>query len=103
MKQTRSPNKRPTKPIHAPSLSVGAKTRPPLYFSIDKELLYNAFYADFGPLHMGHLYRFALEMHEILGDPEQDDRELVFWSHADSRSGCGPLAMPYLTNADQSN
>ncbi|KAH0541582.1 hypothetical protein FGG08_003930 [Glutinoglossum americanum] len=59
---------------------------PPIYFSIDDSLLYNAFHHDFGPLHIGHLYRFAVDLHEILGDPDNEDRHIVFWSNADSRS-----------------
>jgi cell division cycle 14 len=59
---------------------------PPTYFTIDDTLLYNAFHADFGPLHIGHLYRFAVQFHEILGDPANNDRAVVFWSRADSRS-----------------
>lgn len=58
----------------------------PFYFSVDDSLLYNAFHHDFGPLHIGHLYRFALEFHEILGAKENKDRPVVFWSRADPRS-----------------
>ncbi|KAL9088601.1 MAG: hypothetical protein Q9165_006121 [Trypethelium subeluteriae] len=70
-------------PTPAPNTS---SRHPPVYFSIDKNLLYNAFHADFGPLHVGHLYRFAVQLHEVLGDPDNEDRGVVFWSHADSRS-----------------
>lgn len=81
-KQSRSPSKRPVNPAPSPSL----RSRPPVYFSVDRSLLYNAFHADFGPLHVGHLYRFAVQLHEVLGDAENEGRALVFWSHADSRS-----------------
>jgi len=57
-----------------------------VYFSIDENLLYNAFHADFGPLHIGHLYRFAVQLHDVLGDPANNERGVVFWSKADSRS-----------------
>lgn len=57
-----------------------------MYFSIDENLLYNAFHADFGPLHIGHLYRFAVQLHDVLGDPANNERGVVFWSKADSRS-----------------
>jgi cell division cycle 14 len=57
-----------------------------VYFTVDDTLLYNAFHADFGPLHIGHLYRFAVHFHEILGDPENNDRAVVFWSKPDARS-----------------
>ncbi|KAJ4343500.1 cell division control protein 14 [Didymella glomerata] len=81
-KQHASPSKRSAR---APTAS-GAKSLPPVYFSIDKTLLYNAFHGDFGPLHIGHLYRFAVQLHEVLGDPANEERAVVFWSSADSRS-----------------
>lgn len=53
---------------------------------MDDTLFYNAFHADFGPYHIGHLYRFAVHFHEILGDPANSDRAVVFYSKTDSRS-----------------
>lgn len=53
---------------------------------MDDTLLYNAFHHDFGPLHIGHLYRFAIRFHDILGAKENKDRPVVFWSAADPRS-----------------
>ncbi|KAJ5594747.1 Tyrosine-protein phosphatase cdcA [Penicillium hispanicum] len=81
--QPKSPSKRsarvqPTTPT--------SKRRSPVYFTIDDTLLYNAFHADFGPLHIGHLYRFAVLFHEILGDPANSDRPVVFYSKTDARS-----------------
>ena len=59
----------------------------PFYFTVDDYLPYNAFHHDFGPLHIGHLYRFALEFHEILScDEVPIDRPIVFWSRPDPRS-----------------
>ncbi|OAA68480.1 protein-tyrosine phosphatase [Niveomyces insectorum RCEF 264] len=60
--------------------------REPYYFTVDKSLLYNAFHHDFGPLHVGHLYRFALQFHEVLAATELQQRPVVFWSQADPRS-----------------
>jgi cell division cycle 14 len=80
----RSPHKKSSR---SQSISAPAALRPPpVYFTIDDELLYNAFHADFGPLHIGHLYRFAVRFHEILGDPANNDKAVVFWSRADARS-----------------
>lgn len=59
---------------------------PPTYITVDRTLLYNAFHADFGPLHIGHLYRFAVMLHEVLGDQDKSGSPVVFWSNADSRS-----------------
>lgn len=83
-KQTQSPSKRSARAQVGPTAT--SKSLPPVYFSIDKTLLYNAFHGDFGPLHIGHLYRFAVQLHEVLGDPANEDRAVVFWSSADSRS-----------------
>lgn len=81
----KSPNKKSSRQ-QGPAPSSGPKVHPPVYFSIDHHLLYNAFHADFGPLHIGYLFRFALQLHGILGDPANEDRGVVFWSNADSRS-----------------
>lgn len=84
-----SPRKRAQRAAagHAPSPSSNGK--PPCYFTIDDTLLYNAFHHDFGPLHIGHLYRFAIQFHDILGAKENKDRPVVFWSAADPRSKFG--------------
>ena len=80
----RSPHKKSSRIQNTPSSP--ALRPPPVYFTIDDTLLYNAFHADFGPLHIGHLYRFAVQFHEILGDPANNDKAVVFWSRADARS-----------------
>ena len=85
----RSPNKRSAKAAEGPSLVEQDRDRlQPTYFSVDDSLLYNAFHHDFGPLHIGHLYRFAVLFHDILGAPENKNRPVVFWSRADARSEC---------------
>ena len=86
-KPSRSPNKRSSRAQSGPQAvaSEGPK-QPPFYFSVDRHLLYNAFHADFGPLHCGHLYRFAVQLHDVLGHPENENRAVVFWSNPDSRS-----------------
>ena len=93
----------PSKPAKSPSKrSARAQSGPqavqnevpkatPYYFSIDRSLLYNAFHADFGPLHIGHLYRFAVQLHDVLGHPGNESRAVVFWSNADARSECEVL------------
>ncbi|OQV09436.1 Dual specificity phosphatase, catalytic domain-containing protein [Cladophialophora immunda] len=80
----KSPQKKSSKAQSGPTPTV--LRPPPVYFTIDDTLLYNAFHADFGPLHIGHLYRFAVQFHEILGDPANNDKAVVFWSRADARS-----------------
>lgn len=82
----RSPSKRSQKALDGPSPAPASSHKQPYYFSVDDSLLYNAFHHDFGPLHIGHLYRFALQFHDILGAKENKDRPVVFWSRADPRS-----------------
>ncbi|KAK4993419.1 cell division control protein 14 [Elasticomyces elasticus] len=84
---SKSPTKRSARAQQGPAPAPRpTRVLPPVYFSIDTALLYNAFHADFGPLHIGHLYRFAVTLHDVLGDPENQGRYVVFWSNADSRS-----------------
>ncbi|PYH92068.1 phosphatases II [Aspergillus ellipticus CBS 707.79] len=82
--QPRSPSKRSARA--QPSTPSSKKQRSPVYFTVDDVLLYNSFHADFGPLHIGHLYRFAVHFHEILGDSGNSDRAVVFYSKTDARS-----------------
>ncbi|KAI0175627.1 phosphatases II [Hypoxylon sp. FL1284] len=82
-----SPSKRSQRAVDGPA-AVSAKSdrQTPYYFTVDDSLLYNAFHHDFGPLHIGHLYRFALHFHDVLGAKENQSRPIVFWSRADPRS-----------------
>ncbi|KAF2838433.1 tyrosine-protein phosphatase CDC14 [Patellaria atrata CBS 101060] len=86
VKPTRSPTKRSRAQAGPTPSTSNLNTKPPVYFSIDDSLLYNAFHADFGPLHIGHLYRFAVQLHDVLGDSANENRSVVFWSYADSRA-----------------
>ncbi|KAA8646349.1 hypothetical protein EYZ11_011348 [Aspergillus tanneri] len=83
LEQPKSPSKRSAR---AQPSTPCSKRRSPVYFTVDDILLYNSFHADFGPLHIGHLYRFAVQFHEILGDPANSERAVVFYSKTDSRS-----------------
>ncbi|CAJ2501070.1 Uu.00g039230.m01.CDS01 [Anthostomella pinea] len=82
-----SPSKRSQRAADGPSPAPAKSARQaPYYFTVDDTLLYNAFHHDFGPLHIGHLYRFALQFHDVLGAKENQHRPIVFWSRADPRS-----------------
>lgn len=91
-KAAKSTHKRSASRVQGAAKPEPAQNVTPVYFSIEKSLLYNAFHADFGPLHIGHLYRFAVMLHDILGGQEHDPRPVVFWSNADSRSKCNMAA-----------
>ena len=38
------------------------------YFCIDNDLVYEPFFADFGPLNMGMTYRFVTELEKLVSD-----------------------------------
>lgn len=47
---------------------------------MDDALIYNAFHLDFGPLHIGSLYRFAVVLHNILNEETNQGKAVVFYS-----------------------
>jgi cell division cycle 14 len=82
----RSPTKRSQRVADRPQPVSSSQQKQPAYFTVDDQLFYNAFHHDFGPFHIGHLYRFALCFHDVLGSKENKDKPIVFWSRADPRS-----------------
>jgi len=92
---SRSPAKR------KPNQIINSSGLKPVYFTVDDALLYNAFHHDFGPLHIGHLYRFAVTLHDILGDSKNEGRVVVFWSKPDgkARANAGCLLACYMVCA----
>lgn len=68
------------------------------FLTIDDTLPYNHFHHDFGPLTIAHLYRFAVILHEVLGKPENKNKELVFYSYTDprSRANAATLLVSYM-------
>ncbi|AGO12333.1 AaceriAEL025Wp [[Ashbya] aceris (nom. inval.)] len=56
-----------------------------VFFTVEDTLFYNRFHLDFGPMHIGHLYRFAVIFHEILNDPENHGKAVVFYSSTSTR------------------
>ncbi|KAI0399666.1 tyrosine-protein phosphatase CDC14 [Xylaria palmicola] len=89
-----SPTKRSQRAVEgAIAASSGSVRRAPYYFTVDDTLLYNAFHHDFGPLHIGHLYRFALHFHDVLGAKENEGRPIVLWSRSDPKSRANAACM----------
>ncbi|KAI1437609.1 protein-tyrosine phosphatase-like protein [Xylaria sp. CBS 124048] len=86
------PSKRARGATASPAVAK-APRQSPFYFTVDDTLLYNAFHHDFGPLHIGHLYRFALQFHDVLGAKENESRPIVFWSYADPESRANAACM----------
>ena len=50
------------------------------FFSIDNDMIYWNFYLDFGPLNLGHVYRFCILMNHKLKDPKLADKIIYFYS-----------------------
>lgn len=42
-------------------------------FNVDEELLYEPFFSDFGPLHLGHTFRFCELLNRLLSKAEERD------------------------------
>lgn len=51
-----------------------------VFFTVEDALPYNAFHLDFGPLHIGSLYRFAVVLHNILNEDTNQGKSVVFYS-----------------------
>lgn len=64
-----------------------------VFFTVEEILFYNRFHLDFGPLHVGHLYRFAVIFHEILNDPENSGKAVVFYSSTSTRQRANSACM----------
>lgn len=60
---------------HTPS-----DTKDLVYFTVEDALPYNSFHLDFGPLHIGSLYRFAVVLHNILNEDTNHGKAIVFYS-----------------------
>ncbi|KAK9839607.1 hypothetical protein WJX81_000477 [Elliptochloris bilobata] len=49
-------------------------------YSIDSELVYEPFYADFGPLNLGHAFKYCRRTAELLQDAARLGKKLLFYS-----------------------
>lgn len=69
-----------------------------VYFSVQDSLPYNSFHLDFGPLHMGTLYRFAVILHNILNEPLNKEKAVIFYSSTSpkERSNAACLLCCYM-------
>ncbi|KAF6032959.1 CDC14A [Bugula neritina] len=55
------------------------------YFSIDDELVYENFYADFGPLNLSHLYRYCCKVNKKLKSYSLGKKKIVHYTSFDAR------------------
>lgn len=64
---------------------VALATAPPKsndkhFFTIDNELVYWNFFLDFGPLNLGHVYKFCAILNAKLSDPRLENKTIYFYS-----------------------
>lgn len=64
-----------------------------VFFTVEDTIFYNSFHLDFGPMNIGHLYRFAVIFHEILNDPDNVNKAVIFYSSASSRQRANAACM----------
>ncbi|CAH1775565.1 unnamed protein product [Owenia fusiformis] len=55
------------------------------YFTIDEELVYENFYADFGPLNLGCLYRYCCKLNKKLKSFSLAKKKIVHYTSFDAR------------------
>ena len=68
-----------------PPAAASPNGLPPVYFTVENELVYHRFNLDFGPLHIGHVYCFSVLFRRFLSNFAHD-RRVVFWSKPDPKS-----------------
>lgn len=70
--------------LHSPSLpkTAAPKTH---FFSTDRELVYEPFFADFGPLNLGCTYRYCRLLDAKLQDPLLADHKIVHYCSHDPK------------------
>lgn len=54
------------------------------YFSIDDELIYENFYADFGPLNLSMLYRYCAKLYRKLTNISLSKKKIVHYTTLDA-------------------
>jgi len=54
------------------------------FFNIDNDLVYEPFFADFGPLDLGKTYRFVTELEKLLKDPNYSKSKFFHHTSVDS-------------------
>ncbi|CAM9706470.1 unnamed protein product, partial [Ectocarpus fasciculatus] len=69
-----------------------------VFFSIDNEFVYWNFYLDFGPLNLGHLYRFCQVLNSKLADPRNKNKTIYYYSgtHGHRRTNAVYLICSWL-------
>eukprot|EP00741_Cyanophora_paradoxa_P020006 tig00021181_g19309.t1 len=64
--------------------TVPRNTAYALFFTVDNDLVYEPFFADFGPLNLGQLYRFCQILDRKINDPANAKKKIYFYSSHDA-------------------
>lgn len=62
-------------------------------FSVDSELVYEPFFADFGPLNLACTYRFCWKLHHLLKEADEQDQCVLFCCSADPKKKCNAAVL----------
>ena len=54
------------------------------YFNVDNDLVYQPFYADFGPLSLGKTWKYITELEKLLAKDQYKDNKLYHFCSTDS-------------------
>lgn len=65
--------------------TVPKNTAKSQYFAIDNELVYEPFFADFGPLNLAMTYRYCRLLHAKLQDPTLADKRIIHYCSHDPK------------------
>ncbi len=69
----------------------------PLYYCMDNTLIYTAFFADFGPLDLGLIYRYCQDIEELIRSRTNGLPVIHYCSnHPHKRSNAAVCAIAYL-------
>lgn len=63
------------------------------YFSIDNDLVYEPFFADFGPLNLSMIYRYCKMLEEKLRDPMLADKRIVHYCSHDPKKRANAVCL----------
>mmetsp|Transcript_97057 Transcript_97057/g.216485 ORF Transcript_97057/g.216485 Transcript_97057/m.216485 type:complete len:430 (+) Transcript_97057:140-1429(+) len=63
------------------------------YFSIDTELVYEPFFADFGPLNLGMTYRYCKMLEAKLADSALADKRIIHYSSHDPKKRANSVTL----------
>ena len=86
--------------FHAEDDSPGKNSPSYLLFTNDKSLVFTSFFADFGPLDLGHTYKFCTQLIEVMAKAKEKGKTVLYScsSHPHHRSNGAVLMCAYMVS-----